>query len=623
MDVNSSSSRPRSPWTLPPIPAASELYAEARATFCIHDDALDDEFCGSYISSRLEPLTARSRRTPQASRHRQRSAFGTSSTESTSECASTVSSDAVEDERASGENDTEDLISGFGLRLVVELRYSSLYYAAWATAHGKYGVRGLHPRDDLALWGILRSLGLESKGGPLGPASVDEFEHQMRQARFLPGVSELARRAALGLALGQYLVNVVINFRNPGSYSMYIRQLCSLVETMYRRLRSISMYAEAPDELDVIMALFPDSLCKCAGLRIPVRERWVYVEESYVRALDDALNVLYNAFCECRECCERRGSFVRNTPGAWSASARWDRCRSGSESSDSTRFERRYVSLEKHWRLGALRLPPIRHLTKADQDKICESLTGNLLRWLLFCETPDLDLYPRSLSGGPTTCIRRYAIEAGANIALAHLALSATHAVARSEFARGVELMTAHTRAIAEACENRAREIRDPESLNLAAGWRRRAEEFRDLSFGNGRSAGQFLTALGHYQALINRLPDYRRLPERRARMTLLDHYYGIRRFPDDNVPDLAAAFATGERWLSYYLYRGDDQPQGPGFFRALSCLVWGKGFAGMGRVGDGFVRVEEIPRAAGPVRRWRCVRSPEGLYVRSGSNGT
>ncbi|AAK57065.1 T27 [Tupaiid betaherpesvirus 1] len=459
--------------------------------------------------------------------------------------------------------------------VVIQFRSSYLQNAEFATAAGKYRIRGLLLPWDTAVWGLLRRSALPSRFNPLQRLRAADLCSYLNTVAFRPEASDVARHVARTVAVGQYAVQTVFDYRNPGGLSHYLRFLCESVHALYGRLERIGDTLDDRARL-LIADLLPRAVCRQLGYAYDPDDQTFIFDPQYLHASEQVLQILYDRLCDCEECQERRF-----TAAAAATSLR--RGPKRRKRSSWAAFERRDVVLEQYRELGVLRLPCLRHLKRDQQLELCQQLRHDLCFRRRQTLTARELLLPIGVPCGHGVS-DAYALYLASNLVFTLFLAQTLHAIVRIEARAYIDLLSGHADALVGALRRQASYLqhgglgdgdgndagpsggRSPSDGRKLARLTRRLRGL-DFGFGGGSGSGTaFFTAFCDFLEIVEKLPDYARLSEFQVREELLVHHFYLAQVYADPSPETQA----GERLVSYYVQNGDACCQDAARLRAL-----------------------------------------------------
>uniref|UniRef100_A0AAU7E1L9 Protein UL27 n=1 Tax=Cardioderma bat herpesvirus TaxID=3141914 RepID=A0AAU7E1L9_9VIRU len=529
-------------------PGPDDLYRDRFVAFHVHGGVPLDDFGKSFVEQYLKPMT-----------------IGDVSAMRVTKATGALADVGGLAARTDGDPKREGLFQRLqpsDQRAVVDVTHSSLYNARYATAHGKYCIKGLLPRDDLALWGLMTTVSIDPDSNPLKFPTAKRFEKLVRVLQFRPEASSLARCFARAVAVGQYAVSHVFNYRNPESLTFHLKYLYECMKHMYSRLFNATQMLSSESDKQLVLQMLPDAVCERA--RLPPNETGVYFSERFVRTMEAALETIYNSFCECRECLERRSDAVASS---LAVPVRAKRKRP--LNSRMPRFEENYVTVRGHEKLGVLRLPKLRHIDPRDQQRICRKIHEDLFYdgWKTgwFDSSTVVPVSDRCRASTE----RGYVMHIASNVCMLHSLMMALRAVILSEARDYAALMERCKDELVERCTEamsmfHGTEFSDATRRRLAELQRCR-RQLKKITCGDGQDV-RFFSALCDILEAGERLSDYRDLPETEARKDVLRHFYRIERVYE-NPPGYRT---VGENFLCHYIREGDVGPMNAAAIRNL-----------------------------------------------------
>ncbi|AEV80888.1 protein UL27 [Saimiriine betaherpesvirus 4] len=416
---------------------------------------------------------------------------------------------------------------------IITLRRSVLKNSKYTTAHGKYEIRGLKLEWDLAVWAVLRSVSLASISNPLLNKNIRTFRYFLQQAQFLPHTSRFARTACISMATAQYLMCTLINYKECGSLTHYMRQLCSMTGEIYDRLAGTLPLFDDPETKNVIRKFFIDDLCQEAGLDYRVLRNAVFFKTEFQQACERALAALYAHLCICGDCNE---TVEPNVP---------------------CRLESVPLVLANYRDLGSFRLPALRHLTQSEQRRVRHAVSCDLA-FALWNQTTSEPRYllPSGLSCGEVR--RNYVMYLASNIVFNLKLIRMLHRVIQREFMDGVRFLSSDRDLLVGMLRQRyvmheKALVKNPRHQKVASECLQQIVELRDLDFSN-TGKRSFVESVCDLQDVLKRVPDYQISLREKQQMFLL-HHLRLRRFYTESSSETK----LGENLIWYYLKRGNE----------------------------------------------------------------
>uniref|UniRef100_A0AAU7E1X1 Protein UL27 n=1 Tax=Lemniscomys rat herpesvirus TaxID=3141920 RepID=A0AAU7E1X1_9VIRU len=441
---------------------------------------------------------------------------------------------------------------------VIELRHSYLKNAKYATAAGKYHIKGLTLKWDTAIWSLLREVEQSPQANPLIYPSATKYTELLAGLEFRPEASEIARSICRVMVIGHYALDSIYSYTNRGSLSRYLRSSCDFVCDIYDKLERVSEILPERRERRLIEAILPTSVCRCMGLSYERVGRSAFFRRDYVMYAEHAMEMLYDAFCECDECRERR--FERLSDAVHVGVGRTRKC----APSRIPRFEKRYVRVANYPELGALSLPKIRHLNEVQQEDVCRWLEKDLI----FSNREGRVHFGLPLPFGGSSCAdvdHEYVLFLAANVTFLVFVVRTLYVIIRFQAAEYGHRLRQEVSGLANLLAGVARQaprglVVDPSDVRTREGYLMAAEALRRLDFSKpgGRS---FFENFSGFIDVSRNIPDYQSIREARTREELLLHHLYVRRMYDDNEQPLKE-FCGEDKLVPYYVFVGDRTPR-------------------------------------------------------------
>nr|WEG69720.1 protein UL27 [Mastomys natalensis cytomegalovirus 3]WEG69860.1 protein UL27 [Mastomys natalensis cytomegalovirus 3]WEG70000.1 protein UL27 [Mastomys natalensis cytomegalovirus 3]WEG70140.1 protein UL27 [Mastomys natalensis cytomegalovirus 3]WEG70280.1 protein UL27 [Mastomys natalensis cytomegalovirus 3] len=325
---------------------------ESRLVFELIDDETPDTFCGRFVGEHLIKL----RNYEQASR------FGF-----------VMEAWSKSDDESSEVKNFIRLSEPFNR---VELRYSHLKNARFATANGGYGIRGLTLRWDSAIWGLLREIESVPYSNPFSFPSCEELSKILLDLEFRPETSESGRAICRATIAIQYALSLLYGYDRCGSMSRYLRQLVDELIDVHDRVRHLSMMSSlniSGRDLDIIQRVLPERICEQIGIPFSFES---CLRDDYYKCLEFNVEIVFDRLCSCNECGSRRkdrmNRLIANGIGDVYKKRRKNEKR-------YEYFENNYVQVTRYPNLGVLRLPSVRHMDPIQQSVVCKYLCKDLM----------------------------------------------------------------------------------------------------------------------------------------------------------------------------------------------------------------------------------------------------
>lgn len=565
------------------------LYNEPRVTYVIRKDGSVDAFGETFIRGHLRVLrgTVSAVSVGLAERRHRRERLRR----------------VVADRIRSRDNESETPRP----TVTIVVHQSVIANSAIVSAHGKYNVRGLVLKDDIALWGMIRSIGLQDHRNPMLLPTADEFLKFLSGLTFRPEMSELGRCLARGIAVGQYAATSLMNYHNPGTMPSYLRNVCKRIDTLYRRV-SGSKFRMNDDESEKFMDEFmPRTICNRVGIPYVEGDNSVFLNDDYVAHTERMLVVMYDRMCRCEECARIRTESCLTACHVTGVPRR----------TKHRRFEKNYVTVRGRPEMGVLRLPPLRHLSDDKQDELCAELQRDLMYQWWF-QDDDRTVPVWGASARADNLGKEYIMHLVANICLLQTVAVTLRDAIRLDVRCYGKVMNDVLREASALYLERARELEArpvcfPHTENTPERYRSLAnvldDTYRDVEEGSVNIMEGLCTL---YRA-AGRTPDYRIIPRDVVREELLLHYYFIRRMYTDPSPQTE----LGESLLTHFLWHGDGTSLCLRTLRRLSCDLNDDELSGV-RSRD-TLWMDAVPGCLGMSYPYyvRPVRQDDTVYVR------
>ncbi|AKI29791.1 protein UL27 [Mandrillus leucophaeus cytomegalovirus] len=493
---------------------AEDLYSDPRTAFEFVEDCPDDDFCYNFMRTYLTPVRDR----------RQAVLMGL--------CR--MSGPKKSKKRAMGSQQRSKNKSP-----IVYVRRSFLANSAFATAHGKYNIRGLCLQADLTVWGLLRGVPSKPEPGSFCWMNVSQFRHIVGAGPFLPEISKSAKRIAVAVATGQYAVCTLLNYKVFGTKTHYVRQLCVLTDELFRRLSGTMCLFLNPDERELIDKCSPLSICKKLSLNYRAQKNAVFFHPRFHVRAEEALKALYAKFCTCGDCHE--SSCLTNGSDAAAEPLR-------------PRLEDAELRLLNNTQLGRFHLPAIRHLSAAEQLRVQQSVARDLgfTDWSNTL-VDDYFLLPVGMSCG-TPC-QGYAMYLMSNAVLALKVIRLLYITVRHEQNACVRALCKDVNCLIKMFRCESFSIRKGLAQNAAqrmevSRFRRHVQDLKQIKF----TVETFVETFCEFIKIVNKIPDYQYISIHVKRELVLLHLLKLRRVYESSSPETRRA----ERLAWYYLRHGD-----------------------------------------------------------------
>ncbi|AFX83349.1 B27a [Murid betaherpesvirus 8] len=256
----------------------------------------------------------------------------------------------------------------------VELKMSYLKNARFATANGAYGIRGLTPAWDSAIWGLLREVEAVPYSNPFTFPTCERLEGILNRLEYRPEATDACRTLCRATVAVQYAISILYGYDRSASVPRYLRRLIDEyidLQDRIRRLGIVPVLKISGKDMNIVQNVLPERVC--AQIGIPFTYEACLLDE-YYDCIESNIEQMYDLLCMCKECGMRRMErFERvryNTIGERYPKKKRDRERF---------FEENYVIIHSHPDLGVLKLPKIRHLNPLQQLMMCRYLSKDLL----------------------------------------------------------------------------------------------------------------------------------------------------------------------------------------------------------------------------------------------------
>nr|WRQ19870.1 MAG: protein m27 [Herpesviridae sp.] len=506
---------------------------------------------------------------------------------------------------------------------VIELRYSYLVNARYATAAGKYGIKGMSLDWDTAIWSLLRELEKSPNANPLTYPSAGQFAKILAAVEFRPEASDVARSISRALSLGHYALNTIYSYTNRGSVSRYLRYLCDHVSDLYERLSGLQQMMIERRDKRLVEAALPESICRCMGLDYNRVGRVAFFRRDYVLYCEHALEMLCDAFCQCDECQGRRFERVSHAthvgiPRKKRGGESSFRDKEASDKRTTPRFEKQYVRIRNYPELGALMLPRIRHLTEIQQADVCRMLEKDLF---FVGQTGQVYSVGLPLPFCRVSCAdvdHGYVLFLVSNITFLMFVIRTLYVIVRSqatEYCRRLnrELMILVSLIRKKVSKSVPGLVEDPDREQLCDRYRAAANALKRLNFTNplGRTFFENFSALID---IVNEIPDYQQVREARAREELLLHHLYIKRMYDDDHQPLKQF--CGDQLVPYHVVVGDASPRTSTVVRSLAVDLSDRELCNRFNAGRRWLEHTRLPFTVLRIGS-RCLVDFQNIYVR------
>lgn len=262
----------------------------------------------------------------------------------------------------------------------VELKFSYLKNARFATANGCYGIRGLTPAWDSAIWGLLKEIEMVPYSNPFSFPSCARLGSVIRSMEFRSEASEACRAVARATAAAQYAISLLYGYERSASLPRYLRCLTDELHDLHERIRNMSFMPSlriTARDLEFMQRILPEYICRQIGRGFAHE---LCLTDEYYDCVEVNMEMIYDRFCSCRECGQRRFdryARVQNTRVGVNR-------RRAHGAKRVPYFEDNYVQVAAYPALGVLRLPRVRHMDKLQQALTCRYLSCDLMYDLHF-----------------------------------------------------------------------------------------------------------------------------------------------------------------------------------------------------------------------------------------------
>ncbi|AKI08587.1 protein UL27 [Human betaherpesvirus 5] len=449
---------------------------------------------------------------------------------------------------------------------MVYIRRSCLVHSACATAHGKYDIRGLTLESDLAVWAALRGVPLPPDPQHFRWLNAGAFRRLVHEAQYLPEISRAAKRIALAVATGQYVVCTLLDYKTFGTRTHYLRQLCSMTEELYLRLDGTLCLFLEPEERELIGRCLPAALCRGLPVKYRTHRAAVFFHATFMARAEAALKDLYAAFCECGDGRDNGGnhdgSHGGNDHSSLSPSA---------AASHHSRLEHAELRLERNRHLGAFHLPAIRHLTAGDVARVQDSVSRDL-GFADWSQTLVDDYFLLPAGWACANPRRGYAMYLASNAVLALRIIRLLRASIRHEYTACIRMLSGDVQRLIRLFKGEAALLRkglaqNPVQRRELSRFRKHVHDLKRIRF----TEDTFVETFCDFLELVQRIPDYRSVSLRIKRELLCLHVFKLRRgCRAPPTPETARV----QRLLWHSLRHGDapqDRTRLPQFSSALS----------------------------------------------------
>ncbi|AEV80575.1 protein UL27 [Cercopithecine betaherpesvirus 5] len=436
---------------------------------------------------------------------------------------------------------------------IVYIRRSFLVNSTFATAHGKYNIRGLCLQADLAVWGVLRGVPLKPEPGQFYWTNVMEFRKLVAAGPFLPEISKSAKRIALAVATGQYAVCTLLNYKVFGSKTHYLRQLCVITDELFRRLAGTMCLFLNPDDRDLIEKCLPLSICKKLSLDYRAQKNAVFFHPRFSARAEEALKELYARFCNCGDCHDTPLPDVLDS----------------SQEEPRPRLEDVELRLLNNAQLGRFRLPAIRHLTASEQLRVQQNVARDFgFTYWSNTLVDDYFLLPVGSSCG-TPC-EGYVMYIMSNAVLALRVIRLLYISIRHEQDACARALSKDVQCLIKMFRYEASVIRKGLAQNAAqrmelSRFRRHVHDLKQISF----NVDNFVETLCDFIKIVNKIPDYQCISLNIKRELVLLHLLRLRRVYESPSPETT----KGEK-LAWYYFRHGDVALDPGLLMTFNSIL-------------------------------------------------
>ncbi|AAZ80544.1 Rh46 [macacine betaherpesvirus 3] len=520
-------------------PPLDDIYSDQHAAFEFVADCPDDDFCHNFVRTYLTPVRSL----------REAALAGLFPVDSSSSSLTKKPRDTRVVQNAESAKKSP----------IIYIRRSFLVNSKFATAHGKYNIRGLSLQTDLAVWGLLRGVPLRPDPGHFHWMNLMQFRRLVAAGPFLPEISKSGKRIALAVATGQYAVSTLLNYKVFGNKTHYLRQLCVITEELFRRLAgTVCLFLDAGDR-DLIQKCLPPHLCKKLPVNYRVQKNAVFFNPRFGLRAEAALHTLYARFCTCGDC---HDLFVASSDTQATPSEE-------EPSPPQPRLEDAELTLLHNAHLGKFHLPAIRHLTAAEQLRVQQSVARDLgfTDWS-HTLVDDYFLLPVGLSCG-TPC-EGYAMYLMSNAVLALKVIRLLYITIRHEHSACVRALCKDVAFLIRMFRYEASIIRKGLAQNATqrmelSRFRRHIHDLKHIHF----TVSNFLETFCDFLKIVNKIPDYQCISLTIKRELVLLHLLRLRRVYE--CP--SAETRKGEK-LAWYYFRHGDVTLDPGLLMTFDSLL-------------------------------------------------
>nr|WEG71537.1 protein UL27 [Mastomys natalensis cytomegalovirus 2] len=467
----------------------------------------------------------------------------------------------------------------------VELKYSYMKNARFATANGTYGIRGLTLAWDSAIWGLLREIESVPCSNPFSFPSCDGISRIIKVMEYRPEATESAKALCRVTVAIQYAMSILYGYDRCGSLPKFLRCLIDELYDLHERMRNMSLMPTLrirARDLQLIQGILPERICQ--QLNVPMSPE-ACLSDAYYECVEMTMESIFDKLCGCKECCTRAMERFKTMECAKIGS------RFKGTKNREPFFEENSVRISSYPNLGVIKLPKVRHLDRIQQTLICKYLSNDLMFNLHFGTYSAIS----RVEGVPLpfTAVKNmdidlaYALYLATNVHFMCFLVKTVRQVIRTEEAAYKELVLAlikdatmslrdgvvsRVRAGAEmpvfvASDPRDSGITDEErDLALAGALERLTFEGVENSEQYG-TIGGFCRDAAMYMDLVEAHRVPRALREHRAREDVLLHTFSIKRMYDERpLPKF-----YGEKLIPYHVFVG-------GYRRRDGALIRMKG---------------------------------------------
>lgn len=467
----------------------------------------------------------------------------------------------------------------------IELKYSYLKNARFATANGCYGIRGLTLSWDSAIWGLLREIESIPYSNPFTFPSCEGICEIIKNMQFRDETTAAAKSLCRATVAIQYALSILYGYDRCGSLPRYLRCLIDDLLELYERMRNMSLMPNLKIEgkdLSLIQQVLPERICQQLGISMTCE---ACLLDDYYDCVESNIEMMFDSLCNCNECALRRSDRFCRISAARIGEYRKKKSHRG------LYFEENDVRVQSYPELGVIRLPKVRHIDEVHQTRLCKRLARDLMFDLQFGPCSALS----RIQGVPLPFIAvdgmdidlAYALYLASNVYFLCFLIKCVRDVIRNEEIAYTELAVAlvkdaasilredveqRVRAGAEfpkdiPCDPRISDI-SPEARDLAL-----AQCLEELSFSGLETTEQYGTIGGFcrdaakFMDLSEAYHVPKALREHRAREEVILHTFYIKKMYDERpLPHF-----YGEKLVPYHVFVG-------GYRRRDGALIRMKG---------------------------------------------